>query len=61
MAEALTYLYQIYSSFLDLMFNSFEIATNVTVGWIIVVIIVFGLMINTILNLPRSMKVRSEK
>lgn len=61
MAEALTYLYQIYSSFLDLMFNSFEIAQNVTVGWIIVVIIVFGLMINTILNLPRSMKVRNEK
>lgn len=54
MAQALTYIYAIYTAFIGLVFDTFEIATNVTVGWVIVAIIVFGLMINNILNLPKS-------
>lgn len=53
MAEALTILYQIYNSFLDLVFNRFELFTGVTIGWVLVSIVVFGLMISNILNLPR--------
>lgn len=54
MAQALTYLYDIYSAFLNMIFNTFEITTDVTIGWIMIVFIVFSLMINNILNLPKS-------
>lgn len=53
MSQALQYLYDIYSNFLDMIFNSFEITTNVTVGWIVIVVIVFSLMITNILNIPK--------
>lgn len=53
MSDALTYLYQIYQSFLDLIFNQFELFPNVTVGWVGVVIIVMSMIIVSILNIPR--------
>ena len=56
MSEALTYLYQIYSSFLDLVFNQFELFTNVTIGWIGIVIMVMSMIIMSILNIPRLSK-----
>lgn len=61
MSQALTYLYEIYTSFLDLVFNRFELFTNVTIGWIIVSIVIFGLMINNILNLPKGVHTVSTK
>lgn len=54
MTEALNYLYYIYDSFLDFVFNQMEIANNVSIGWIAIVVILFGLMIRSILNLPRG-------
>lgn len=54
MAQALTYIYQIYAKFLDLVFNQFEMFSGVTIGWVIVATIVFGLLINSILNLPKG-------
>lgn len=53
MSDALTYLYQIYQSFLDLVFNQFELFPNVTIGWVGVVIIVMSMIIVSILNIPR--------
>lgn len=53
MNQALTYLYQIYSAFLDLVFNQFEITTNVTIGWIAIVIVVMTMLIVSILNVPK--------
>lgn len=61
MNQALQYLYDIYSVFLDLIFNQFEIIQNVSIGWIMIVIIVFGLMINNIMNLPKSVNVKRSK
>lgn len=55
MNEALTYLYYIFDKFVNLIFNQLEIAQNVSVGWIIIVIIIFAMLIRNILNLPRSM------
>lgn len=52
MSQALTYLYQIYSAFLDIVFNEFEISTNVTIGWIAMSIMVMSMMIASILNRP---------
>lgn len=55
MNQALTYLYYIYDKFINLVFNQLEIAQNVSVGWIIVAVIIFAMLIRNILNLPRSM------
>lgn len=54
MAQALVYIYDIYTAFLGLVFNVFVIDTGVSVGWIIIVVIIFGLMITNILNLPKT-------
>ena len=56
MSQALTYLYQIYSAFLDLVFNQFELFTNVTIGWIGIVIMVMSMIIISILNIPKMSK-----
>lgn len=54
MSQALTYIYDIYSAFITMVFDTFDIGNGVTIGWIMVAIIIFSLMINNILNLPRS-------
>lgn len=54
MSQALSYLYDIYSGFINMAFNDFELFPNVTIGWIIIVILVFGIMINSILNIPKG-------
>lgn len=56
MADALTYLYQIYSAFLDLVFNQFELFQNVTIGWVGIVIMVMSMIIISILNIPKMSK-----
>ena len=55
MTQALAYLWYIFDSFISCIFNDLEIATNVTVGWILVAVFIFALLIRNILNLPRSM------
>lgn len=56
MSEALNYLYYIFDSMLDWLFEDAELFTNVTVGWVIVVIILFSMVIRSILNLPRGFR-----
>lgn len=58
MSEALNYLYYIYDSFIDFVFNTMTISDNVSVGWIAIVVILFGIMIRSILNLPRGINQR---
>lgn len=55
MSEALAYLYYIYDKFVDLIFNRLEISNNVSIGWIIVSVIIFSILIRSVLNLPRGM------
>ena len=56
MSEALSYLYEIFDGFLDLMFNQFYLFTGVSVGWVAVTVLIFGLVIRSILNVPRSVQ-----
>lgn len=56
MSQALTYLYEIYTEFLDLVFNEFELFENVTIGWIGIVIIVMSMIMISILNIPKMSK-----
>lgn len=57
MNQALTYLYYIFDSFIDLVFNRMEIASNVTIGWIMISITLFALIIRSVLNLPKGMTI----
>lgn len=55
MTQALQYLYYIYDKFIVFVFDTMEIVPNVTVGWILISIILFGLIIRSIINVPRQM------
>lgn len=55
MTTALTYIYYMFDSFISCIFNDLEIAENVTIGWVLVAVIIFSLLIRNILNLPRGM------
>ena len=54
MNDALKYIYYIYDKFVDLVFNKLEFFTNVTVGWVLVGCLLFGILIKSLLSLPRS-------
>ena len=56
MSEALSYIYYIFDSMFDWLFNDAELFTNVTIGWVIVVCILFSMVIKSILNIPRGIR-----
>lgn len=55
MQKALDYIYYVFDKCIVFLFNDMELKTNVTFGWIVVSVIIFGLLIQNILNLPRHM------
>lgn len=55
MNEALQYLYYIYDKFIVFVFDTMEISPNVSIGWIALSVMLFGLLIRSILNIPRQM------
>ena len=61
MAQALTFLYQIYQQFIGFVFNDMEIAPNVTFGWLAISVMVFGILINSILNIPKGIHVNGRQ
>lgn len=52
MNQALTYFIYIYRKTLNFVFNEMFIDSSVTVGWIMISIIVFGILMGSILNIP---------
>lgn len=54
MVEALQILYDIYREFMSFVFNDMFIYTNVSFGWFVVALFVFGILIRNILTLPKS-------
>lgn len=54
MSEAINYIYVIFSRFLDFVFNDMLIAQGVSIGWVVVSLLIFGVLVRSILNLPRS-------
>lgn len=54
MSEALEILYSIYSAFIEWIFNRATIFEGVTIGWIAMVVFVFSVLINSIINIARS-------
>lgn len=55
MNNALNTIYYIFNKLITFIFDTAEISTNVTVGWIMVVVVIFSMTIASILNLPRRM------
>ena len=52
MGEAVTLLFQIYSKFIEFIFDKLEILDGVTIGWIFVSIFVFSVLIRSIMAIP---------
>lgn len=40
-----------------MVFTDFDIGGGVTVGWIAISIMVFGILINSILNIPKGIRI----
>ena len=54
MNDALNLIYYIFNKFIVTLFDTFTIASNVSIGWILVSIIIISIMISNILSIARS-------
>lgn len=54
MNQAIQVFWYIFQKFNNLIFDDFEISSNVTVGWIIISAIIMLMITKTLLNLPSS-------
>lgn len=56
MENAINLFNYIFQKFINMIFNDFEIQSGVTIGWVIITIILFGMLINNILNIPNNVR-----
>lgn len=54
MGDALNLIYYCFSKFLVLFFDTFELFSNVTIGWVLVSIFILGIMISNILSVAKN-------
>lgn len=54
MAQALTYFYYFFNQCITFVFSDMTIQSGVTVGWVIVSVMVMGMLVRSILNVPRG-------
>ena len=54
MSTALGYIWYIFDKLINWFFNDTEMFEGVTIGWVIIVVTVFGLLIKSLLNIPRG-------
>lgn len=59
MEDAFTLVFSILGRFLDLFFNHMVIVQGVTVGWVLIVCLMFGIVISSLLNVPNGVLNRS--
>lgn len=60
MSEALGYIYSIFGQFVNFVFDSMLIAPGVSVGWVAVALLIFGILVRSILNVPRSISIKDK-
>lgn len=53
MSEAINLVFYIFNKFINLLFNEIQILEGVYLGWIIIVVIIFGIIFNSLLNIPK--------
>lgn len=56
MSDAISLFNYIFGKFVTMLFNDFEIETGVSVGWVIIAILIFGMIISNILNIPNNIR-----
>lgn len=53
MNDAINIVFYIFNKFINLLFNEIQIVQGVYLGWIIIVVVIFGIIFNSLLNIPR--------
>lgn len=54
MSQAIEFVYYIYQSMLDFLFNDAVIVQGVTLGWIMISVIVFGILVSSFIVVPKG-------
>lgn len=54
MTDALNIIYYIFNKFIKLLFDDFTMFNNVSIGWVLVVIVIISIMISNILSVAKS-------
>lgn len=53
MNDAINLVFYIFNKFINLLFNEIQILEGVYLGWVILVVIIFGIIFNSLLNVPK--------
>ena len=53
MSDAINIVFYIFNKIINLLFNEIQILNGVYLGWIIIVVIIFGIIFNSLLNIPK--------
>lgn len=53
MSQAINVVFYIFNKFINLLFNEIQILEGVYLGWVIIVVILFGIIFNSLLNIPK--------
>lgn len=53
MSQAINIVFYIFNKFINLLFNEIQILEGVYLGWVIIVVILFGIIFNSLLNIPK--------
>ena len=53
MSDAINIVFYIFNKFINLLFNEIQIIEGVYLGWVIIVVILFGIIFNSLLNIPK--------
>lgn len=61
MSQAINVVFYIFNKFINLLFNEIQIVDGVYLGWVIIVVIIFGIIFNSLLNIPKFGIMRREK
>ncbi len=64
MSDAINYIYLVFNSFINFIFNEMVIIGNVYFGWVILSLIVLGILVRNLLALPnksQSINVKSKE
>lgn len=54
MTDALNIIYYIFNKFITLLFDDFTMFNNVSIGWVMVVVVILSIMFSNILSIAKS-------
>lgn len=61
MSQAINVVFYIFNKFINLLFNEIQTIDGVYLGWVIIVVIIFGIIFNSLLNIPKFGIMRRDK